>query len=107
MAGSSGALQRLRCPYRAAAAPPRRGEMTSSSQTSVFTPDLQSGKPPMLRVEAPMGGGGGDAARWAAEHRAALRAVVAEHGSLLVRGLGLCDVAAIEAVFRQVGSLIP
>jgi hypothetical protein len=81
--------------------------MTSSSQTSVFSPDLQSGKPPMLRVEAPMGGGGGDAARWAAEHRAALRALVTEHGSLLLRGLGLSDVSRIEAVFRQLGSLIP
>jgi alpha-ketoglutarate-dependent taurine dioxygenase len=77
--------------------------MTSSSQTSAFTPELQSGKPPMLLVEAPVGG---DAARWAAEHRAALRAVVTEHGSLLVRGLGLRDVAGIEAVFRQLGSLM-
>jgi alpha-ketoglutarate-dependent taurine dioxygenase len=63
--------------------------------------DLQPGKPPILRVEAT-----GDASRWAAEHRNALRAFVAEHGSLLVRGLGLRDAAETEAVFRQLGSLM-
>ena len=40
----------------------------------------------MLRADA-----AGDAASWAAEHRDALRAVVAEHGAVLVRGLGLRD----------------
>jgi len=63
--------------------------------------DLHAGKPPLLRVEAPP-----DAARWAAEHRDALRAFVAEHGSLLVRGLGLREVAETEAVFRHLGSLM-
>jgi alpha-ketoglutarate-dependent taurine dioxygenase len=63
--------------------------------------DLQPGKPPILRVEAT-----GDAARWTSEHRNALRAFVAEHGSLLVRGLGLRDAAETEAVFRQLGSLM-
>lgn len=61
--------------------------------------DLQPGKPPMLRAEA-----AGDAARWAADHRHALRAAVAEHGSLLVRGLGLRDGAETGAVFRQLAS---
>ena len=42
----------------------------------------------------------GDAADWAAEHRDALRAVVAEHGAVLVRGLGLRDAAEVGAVFR-------
>jgi len=55
----------------------------------------------LLRTEA-----SGDPARWAAEHRAALRAAVTEHGALLVRGLGLRDAAATEAVFRQLGSLM-
>ena len=50
--------------------------------------DLQSGKPPILLAEAT-----GDAPGWAAEHRDALRAVVAEHGSVLVRGLDLRDAA--------------
>lgn len=75
--------------------------MTSSSPTSLLDVDLQPGKPPMLRAEAAR-----DAARWAAEHRNAMRALVAEHGSLLVRGLGLRDAAETEAVFRQLGSLM-
>jgi len=37
---------------------------------------LDAGKPPVLRAEAT-----GDAPSWAAEHREALRGVVAEHGS--------------------------
>src|SRR6266403_1153377 len=52
----------------------------SSSPTSLPNVDLQPGRPPILRVEAT-----GDAERWASEHRNALRAFVAEHGSLLVR----------------------
>src|SRR5262249_44348999 len=78
-----------------------RPEMTYSSPTSMLDVDLQPAKPPILRVEAT-----GDPARWAAEHRNALRAFVAEHGSLLVRGLGLRDAAETEAVFRQLGSLM-
>src|SRR3989442_1725021 len=72
--------------------PHRRSEMTV---------DVQPGKLPMLRADA-----NGDAERWAAEHRDALRAAVVEHGSLLVRGLALRDVAGTEAVFRQLGSLM-
>ena len=75
--------------------------MTNSPATSLFNVDLQPGKPPVLQVEA-----SGDAARWATEHRDALRAFVAEHGSLLVRGLALRDAAETEAVFRQLGSLM-
>jgi alpha-ketoglutarate-dependent taurine dioxygenase len=55
----------------------------------------------MLRVDAT-----DDAPRWAAEQREALRAAVVEHGSLLVRGLRLRDVAETEAVFRRLGSLM-
>src|SRR5207249_1323433 len=76
----------------------RRSEMTSSSPTPLLNAELQPGKPPMLLAEA-----GGVAARWAAQHRNALRAFVAEHGSLLVRGLGLRDAAETEAVFRPLG----
>jgi alpha-ketoglutarate-dependent taurine dioxygenase len=75
--------------------------MTTSSPPSLLSLDLQPGKPPIVRVDA-----AGDAARWAAEHRAALRGAVTEHGALLVRGLGLSDVAATEAVFRRLGSLM-
>ncbi len=53
----------------------------------------------MLRVEAP-----GDAAGWVAGRRDALRAAVAEHGSLLIRGLGLRDATGTEAVYRRLGS---
>ena len=49
----------------------------------------------MLRADA-----AGDGPRWAAVHRDALRAVVAEHGAVLVRGLGLRDAAEVAAVFR-------
>jgi len=75
--------------------------MPPSSPTSVLKVDRRLGKPPILRVEAT-----GDPPRWAAEHRDALHAAVAEHGSLLVRGLGLRDAAEIEAVFQQLGSLM-
>jgi len=46
----------------------------------------------------------GDAPSWAAEHRDALRAVVAEHGSVLVRGLGLRDAVEIGAVFQRLAT---
>src|SRR5947208_4857555 len=75
--------------------------MSSSSPTLLLNVDVRPGKPPMLRVDAIDG-----APRWAAEHRDALRAAVVEHGSLLVRGLRLRDVAETEAVFRRLGSLM-
>src|SRR5216684_7775077 len=75
--------------------------MSSSSPTSLLNVDLRPGKPPMLRVETT-----GDAPRWAAEHRDALGAAVAEHGSLLIRGLRLRDAAETGAVFRRLGSLM-
>lgn len=58
-----------------------------------MTADLHVGKLPILQAEAP-----GDPARW--------RGLVAEHGALLVRGLGLRDAAEAEAVFRRMGSLV-
>src|SRR5213592_1671434 len=75
--------------------------MASSSLTLPLNVDVRPGKPPMLRVDAT-----GDAPRWAAEHRDALHTAVVQHGSLLVRGLGLRDVAGTEAVFRRLGSLM-
>jgi alpha-ketoglutarate-dependent taurine dioxygenase len=75
--------------------------MSSSSLTSTLNVDVRPGKPPMLRVDAI-----DDGPCWAAEHRDALRAAVVQHGSLVVRGLSLRDVAGIEAVFRQLGSLM-
>jgi len=61
--------------------------------------DLATGKPPVLRA-----GATGDAPSWAAEHREALRGVVAEHGSVLVRGLELRDAAEIGAVFQRLAT---
>ena len=75
--------------------------MTHTTMTSLLDVDLQIGKPPLLRVE-----GTGDAVRWAAEHRRALRAFIADHGALLVRGLGLRDAVETEAVFRELGTLM-
>jgi alpha-ketoglutarate-dependent taurine dioxygenase len=74
-----------------------------SSSPIALLPDveLQPGKPPMLRAEAT-----GDVPGWAAEHRAALRALVAEHGSIMVRGLGLRDPAETTAVFRRLATTL-
>jgi alpha-ketoglutarate-dependent taurine dioxygenase len=68
--------------------------MSTSFPGSLLDVDVQPGRPPILRADA-----GGDAPRWAAGHRDALRAVVAEHGCVLVRGLGLGDAAGTGAVF--------
>jgi hypothetical protein len=76
-------------------------EPSFSSERLPCDVTVQPGKPPMLRLEA-----SGAAARWVAEHRTALRATVATHGSLLVRGLGLRDVPEVEAIFRRLGSLM-
>jgi alpha-ketoglutarate-dependent taurine dioxygenase len=73
--------------------------MSSSFPASLLDVDLQPGKPPVLRVAS-----SSDASTWAAEHRDALRAVVAEHGSVLVRGLGLRDAAETGAVFRRLSN---
>ena len=71
----------------------------SSSPTALLDVERQPGKPPLLRV-APTR----DAAGWAAEHRDALRAVVAEHGAVMVRGLGLSDPEQVIAVFHQLAT---
>ena len=70
--------------------------MSSSSPASLIDVDLHSGRPPVLRVDLP-----GDAPTWAAEHRQAVRTAVTEHGSVLVRGLGLREETEVAAVFRH------
>lgn len=70
--------------------------MSPSSPTLPSEVALAPGNPPLLRADA-----GDDPARWASEHRDGLRDVVAGHGSVLVRGLGLNDPATAEAVFRR------
>jgi alpha-ketoglutarate-dependent taurine dioxygenase len=74
-------------------------EMSFSSPASLLHPDLRPGKPPVLQAEAT-----GDAPGWAVQHRDALRAVVAEHGCVLVRGLGLDGAAGAGAVFRRLAT---
>ena len=73
--------------------------MSSSFPASLLTVERQSGKPPILRVEAPA-----DAPSWAAEYRNVLRTLVAEHGSVLVRGLGLRDATKVGAVFQRLAT---
>jgi alpha-ketoglutarate-dependent taurine dioxygenase len=67
----------------------------TTSPAPLLDLDLPPGKPPMLLAEPTV-----DAPSWAAEHRDALRAGVAEHGSVRVRGLGLDDATEVGAVFR-------
>jgi alpha-ketoglutarate-dependent taurine dioxygenase len=73
--------------------------MSSLPLASLLDIELQHGKPPILWAEA-----AGDAPGWAAEQREALRVVVAEHGSVLVRGLGLRDAAGTTEVFRRLAA---
>ncbi|WPW27135.1 TauD/TfdA family dioxygenase [Streptomyces atratus] len=73
--------------------------MSFMSTASLVDVEPEPGKPPLLRAEA-----NGDAPSWAVEHRDALRALVAEHGSVLVRGLGLRDAAETGAVFSKLAT---
>ena len=74
--------------------------MLPSSPASLLDVVSQPGKPAVLVAQAD------DAPSWAAEHRDSLRAALAEHGALLVRGLGLDDPDEVGAVFRGLGTLI-
>jgi alpha-ketoglutarate-dependent taurine dioxygenase len=73
--------------------------MSSPSLATLLNLELAPGKLPILRAEA-----SGDTLSWATEHRDALRAAVTEHGSILVRGLGLRDAAETGAVFRHLAT---
>ncbi|MFF1629287.1 TauD/TfdA family dioxygenase, partial [Streptomyces sp. NPDC058272] len=73
--------------------------MSSLSTASLADVELKPGRPPLLRAEATV-----SAPSWAAEHRDALRAVVAEHGCVLVRGLGLREAAETGAVFSALAT---
>ncbi|MDN5917163.1 MAG: TauD/TfdA family dioxygenase [Pseudonocardia sp.] len=68
--------------------------MTSpTSAASLLDVDFAPGRPPMLSAESIRGMGWDD-------YRAGVRAVVAQHGSVLVRGLGLRDADDVADVFR-------
>lgn len=56
------------------------------------------GRPAVLELP---GDAGSDPVAWAAGHRGALRATVAEHGAVLVRGLGLGDARTVGLVGRE------
>jgi alpha-ketoglutarate-dependent taurine dioxygenase len=73
--------------------------MSSSFSASLLDVDIRPDRPPMVRADA-----AGDAVGWMAEHRAGLDAVVLEHGSVLIRGLGLREVAEVTTVFRQLAT---
>ena len=77
------------------------GNFRMSSRSPVCLPDvdLQPGRPPILRASTT-----GDAPSWVAQHREALRAAVTEHGSVLVRGLGLRHPAEIGGVFHRLAN---
>jgi alpha-ketoglutarate-dependent taurine dioxygenase len=76
--------------------------MSSSSPTTLLNLELETDRVPVLQAEVR-----GDPPTWVAEHRDALRAALAEHGAVLVRGLGLADSAGVDAVFRRLsGSLM-
>src|SRR5258708_11300226 len=73
--------------------------MSSSALASLLDVDLQSGKPPVLWA-----GAVGEAPGWAAEHWDALRAIVARHGCVLVRGLAQRDAAETGVVFQRLAT---
>src|SRR5450755_1770086 len=73
-----------------------KGFPMSFSSAFMLDVQLQPGRPPMTSVDA-----GGDTAGWVADHRNALCAVVTEHGSVLVRGLGLLAADQVGVVFRR------
>jgi alpha-ketoglutarate-dependent taurine dioxygenase len=68
----------------------------SSFSTSLLNGERRPGSPAMLQVAA-----SGDGPSWVAEHREALRTAAAEHGAVLVRGLGLRDAAQARAAFHE------
>ncbi|MFF8991527.1 TauD/TfdA family dioxygenase [Streptomyces sp. NPDC014983] len=71
--------------------------MPFSSLAAPLQVELRPHRPALLRVDSPS-----DAPSWAGEHREALRALVTEHGALLVRGLGLRDADRVGAVFARI-----
>ncbi|MFE7283918.1 TauD/TfdA family dioxygenase [Streptomyces noursei] len=73
--------------------------MSLPQSTIALDLDRQPGRPPILTTDA-----GADPAQWATRNRDALRAVLAEHGAVLVRGLGLADVDRIATTFHALSS---
>jgi alpha-ketoglutarate-dependent taurine dioxygenase len=73
--------------------------MSFQSSVCSLDIDIRPGKPPVLLAEAAY-----DAPCWAAEHREELSNLVTEHGSVVVRGLGLREATEVATVFRQLAA---
>jgi alpha-ketoglutarate-dependent taurine dioxygenase len=73
--------------------------MSSPNLAPPLDVELRPGRTPLLHVDPTA-----DAPGWAAQHRDGLRAAVAQHGAVLVRGLGLRDATDVGAVFRGLGT---
>ncbi|OEJ43607.1 hypothetical protein AR457_05370 [Streptomyces agglomeratus] len=80
--------------------------MPISSPASPLDLELRSGKPPVLHARAADGTPPGDPGHWTAEQHDALHALVAEHGAVLVRGLGLRDADGTGTVFRRLAKAL-
>jgi alpha-ketoglutarate-dependent taurine dioxygenase len=72
--------------------------MASLASAEALEADMKSGDSAVVRVSAE------DPQQWVADHRDALRALVADRGWVLVRGLGLQDVAGTAAVFEHLAN---
>src|SRR3954447_10560324 len=70
-----------------------------SFESSLPDPRTDPGRLPVLEVDA-----AGDGDDWVAGQRSALRGLVAEHGALMLRGLGLRDAAGVPAVVAALGA---
>ncbi|MFC9278538.1 TauD/TfdA family dioxygenase [Streptomyces collinus] len=76
--------------------------MSSSPLAAPLDVELRPDRPAVLHVDPPP-----DPPGWAAAHRESLRALVTEHGALVVRGLGLREAPQTGAVFTGlVGELM-
>jgi alpha-ketoglutarate-dependent taurine dioxygenase len=71
----------------------------SSPPTTPLEVDHRPGRPPVVLADP-----ADEPLRWTAEHRASLRALVVDQGSVLVRGLGLRDAAELAAVADRLGN---
>ncbi|MEU3375147.1 TauD/TfdA family dioxygenase [Streptomyces sp. NPDC006660] len=70
---------------------------SEATQTAPFEVIRPEGSPAVHHLDGPAPA---DPAAWVTEHRSRLRATVAEHGAVVVRGLGLRDADAVARVGR-------
>ncbi|NNJ08438.1 TauD/TfdA family dioxygenase, partial [Streptomyces sp. PKU-MA01144] len=70
--------------------------MTSPAPATLPEATVQPGRPPILAIDPP-----DDPSSWIADHATALRSLVAAHGAVLLRGLGLRDADQAAAALRR------